>query len=397
MRYTVKSVRDEQFVSLSLTAGSETEAVALASAQGFEVVSVKRAFELPMPWRLGGLGSRFPLLQWLQQLTTLLDAGLNVLEAIDTLARREAQPAAKGAMDVIAEGLRRGERLSAGLERRPDVFPAMLIASVRAAEQNGTLREALVRYAEYRRQIELMRSRVISAAIYPCLVLLVGAAVVLFLLGFVVPRFSRIYESVSAPLPWLTIVLMEFGRSVDQYFTVWAGAFVVLLVAAIVLLSREQTRERLLTAVLRWKPIGRSVKEMTLAAFYRTLGMLARAGVPIVAALKLAREVLAPGDRGNADAAAEFVRQGGALSAALEKYDLSSDVAQRMLAVAERSGQLSAMFEKVAQFHEEELARSVEWFSRLFEPLLMAAVGIVIGTIVVLMYVPIFELAGAIQ
>ncbi len=134
-----------------------------------------------------------------------------------------------------------------------------------------------------------------------------------------------------------------------------------------------------------------------LARFYRTVGMLLRGGTPIVPALEMVAGLLHPQVRTRLAAAIQRVRQGESLSQAMEAHGLVTPVATRMLRTGEKGGNLAQMMESIAAFHDEELGRWVDWFTRLFEPLLMAAIGVVIGLIVVLMYLPIFELAGSLQ
>jgi general secretion pathway protein F len=143
--------------------------------------------------------------------------------------------------------------------------------------------------------------------------------------------------------------------------------------------------------------VGERMRLYQLARFYRTLGMLLTAGMPAVVALDMASGLLTPALRDNLRQAAQWVREGRSMSEAMEEHHLTTPVALRMLRVGERTGNMGAMMERIASFYDEEMARWVDWFTRLFEPILMALIGVVIGGIVVLMYMPIFELAGSIQ
>jgi general secretion pathway protein F len=143
--------------------------------------------------------------------------------------------------------------------------------------------------------------------------------------------------------------------------------------------------------------IGERMRIYQLARFYRTLGMLLAGGIAIVQAIKMVSEMLPPALREDLAGAAGKISEGRSISYAMEVHRLTTPVALRMLRVGERTGQMGEMMERIAAFHDEEMARWVEWFTRLFEPLLMAVIGVVIGLIVVLMYLPIFELAGSLQ
>ena len=156
-------------------------------------------------------------------------------------------------------------------------------------------------------------------------------------------------------------------------------------------------RKRIGDSLWRLPSIGERLKVYQLARFYRTIGMLLRGGMPLPRALDMGAELLHPLLRDRLAAANQAISEGRGVSASLEAQGLVTPVALRMLAVGEKSGNMGEMLEQVAAFHDEELARWVDWFTRLFEPILMAIIGLVIGVIVVLMYMPIFELAGNIQ
>ena len=173
------------------------------------------------------------------------------------------------------------------------------------------------------------------------------------------------------------------------------------MAAAIVAFGRVLTLSAVRSWIVAqlWKipALGERMRLYQLARFYRTLGMLLRGGTPVVTALDMAAGLLSPALRGSLAAAALAIREGRSISEAMSMHNLTTPVALRMLRVGERSGRMDEMMERVAAFCDDEISRWVDWFTRLFEPLLMAFIGIVIGVIVVLMYLPVFELAGSIQ
>jgi general secretion pathway protein F len=172
------------------------------------------------------------------------------------------------------------------------------------------------------------------------------------------------------------------------------GVLVALIVLAIHFARRDSVRRALGEALWRLPSVGDRLKAYQLARFYRTIGMLLRGGMPLPRALDMGAELLHPLLRDRLVVANASIREGRGVSASLEAQGLVTPVALRMLAVGEKSGNMGDMLEQVAAFHDEELARWVDWFTRLFEPILMAIIGLVIGAIVILMYMPIFELAG---
>ena len=395
MRFELKAITSDGRVEwLDFQAPDRASAVEQLEERGYTVLSV-RAKALVAPWR--GAAQRFPVVLFSQELRVLLAAGLPLVEAIETLAQKERRAEFRDVLARIAAVLREGRPLSNALEEFPHAFSALYVATVRAAERTSDLAPALGRYIAYAQQIEAIRRRVVNASVYPLLLMAVGGAVALFLLFYVVPRFGRIYEERGADLPFFSRVLLTWGQTVDQH-----GGLVLVVLGAIVggviyAWRSANVRARLGNAFWRMPAIGERLKIYQLARFYRTIGMLLRGGMPLVAALEMGAELLHPVLRERLAAASRAISEGRAVSQSMEAAGLTTPVALRLLAVAEKGGNMGEMMEQVALFHDEELSRWVDWFTRLFEPLLMAAIGLVIGVIVILMYMPIFELAGGIQ
>jgi general secretion pathway protein F len=236
---------------------------------------------------------------------------------------------------------------------------------------------------------------VVSAAVYPAVLLGVGGLVVLFLLGYVVPRFAGVYDEVGRELPVLSRLLIDWGRLINANGAVLA----ILLVAAVVAIALAWGRLKALLGRLarRVPALGERLRVYHLARFYRTVGMLLRGGTPLVTAFGMVSGIMPEAMRVQLADATQRVREGGSLSSAMEATGLTTPVAARLLRVGEKSGEMAEMMDRVAVFHDEELARWIDLVTKLFEPLLMAVIGLVIGVIVVLMYLPIFELAGSLQ
>jgi general secretion pathway protein F len=266
---------------------------------------------------------------------------------------------------------------------------------VRASEKTSDLAPSLARYVAYASQLEAIRKRVINASVYPALLIAVGGVVSLFLLLYVVPRFAHIYEERSADLPLVSKVLLAWGQAVHANGLLMVAILAGLLVLAVYAFKAYRTQ--IGNAMWSIPAIGERLKVYQLARFYRTIGMLLRGGMPLVAALEMGAELLHPVLRERLASARRAISEGRNVSQSLEAAGLTTPVALRMLAVGERGGNMGEMLEQIAAFHDEELARWVDWFTRLFEPILMALIGLVIGAIVILMYMPIFELAGGIQ
>ena len=394
MRYSLKALRaPDQILFLEIDAADEVGARAQAAQQGYVVLTVKAAGSA-LAWRLI---KKFPLPLFSQEMLALMSAGLSLVEALEAITEKEASPENRKVLEGLLSRLRQGLTFSAALEVFPDQFPPLYVAMVRASERTGDMAQALSRYIAYREQSDKVRNKIISAAIYPAVIVFVGGLVALLLLFYVVPRFSRIYDDIRGEIPFLSRLMLEWGKLVENHWPVVLAGGVGLLSAVIFLVVRPAGRDWLTRTVLRIPALHERARVYQLARLYRTLGMLLRGGIPVLQAIEMSGGLIGAELRGRLQAASDRIREGMLMSRAMEEHGLTTPVALRLLRVGERTGHMGDMLEHIAAFHDEEMERWVDWFTRLFEPALMTLIGIVIGGIVILMYMPIFELAGSIQ
>ena len=293
--------------------------------------------------------------------------------------------------------LHRGEPFSQAVAGFAQHFSPLYVATIKASERTGNVREALTRYIAYQEELERVRKKIVSASIYPAILTVVGALVIGFLMFYVVPRFASVYEDMAGELPFFSQLLLAFGSMVRNNAAAIAVAAVSLLGFSAWGISRPALRAWLNARLWQIPAIGSRMKVYQLARLYRTAGMLLKAGIPALKALEMVHELLAAHLRPQLAQARALIEQGKPMSAALGAAALATPVAARMMAVGERSGDMGQMFMQIARFHDDEVARFIDWFTRAFEPVLMAVLGGAIGLVVVLMYMPIFELAGSIQ
>ncbi len=395
MRYQLKAVGKNAVVSLVIEASGPTEARQQAEEQGLRVLSLRSLQRMPsLSLRRG---ETFALVLFSQELTTLLNAGLPLIDALESLAEKESAPQARKTLDGLVRLLYEGKSFSQALAQHPQIFPPLYVALVQSSEKTGAVGEALGRYVSYRQRMDEVRQKIISASIYPMLLLIVGGGVVLFLMGYVVPRFSLVFEGLGSNLPWLSQVLMQAGLFLHAHQVELFGSMFASLVTLAVFVRQPSFRRLLNRLIERVPAVHQRLFMYELARFYRSLGILLQGGIPILTAMGMVRGLLNPGSRTRLDQAAERIREGHALSSSLEENKLSTPVSLRLLRAGEQSGNLGQMMERTADFYDEEMSRWLEWFVRLFEPLLMTFIGLLIGVIVILMYIPIFELASSIR
>jgi general secretion pathway protein F len=382
--YEVKALRaDRQIIALDYAALDEGQAIMQARRDGFEVLMVRARpwqFRLARPFR-------FPLVLFSQELRTLINAGLPLLDALKTLAEKERSREIKNVLDKLAVTVSEGNSFSR----------ALYVATVSASERTGDLGPALQRYVSYQQQLDEIKKKVVNALIYPSLLFVVGGLVSLFLLTYVVPKFAHIYEDRGTSLSWSSQLMVQWGNLLEG-----RGMMVLLIIATVIggtvyLLRTQAVKRALLKRIRRIPALGERLRIYQLTRFYRTASMLLRSGIPLVAAFEMSAGMLHADLRPKLDAALQTIREGRTISHTLEAQGLTTPVAVRMLSVGEQGGNMGEMMEQAAAFHDEEIARWVEWFSRMFEPLLMAVIGVVIGGIVVAMYLPIFELVGEVH
>lgn len=370
-------------------AGSVARALGLPAASLLAIEPVKTA-------PLAARGGRFPRRQFAQQLAVLLRAGIPLLEALQTLRAQDNPPPVNAALGGIIERVQLGESFSAALRSQPQAFDALFVAVVEASERSGQIEQALFEQASYLAWVEQLRGKLVAAAIYPVMLIVAGTAVVLFLLVFVVPRFAGLLEGVGGELPLASRALIAVGAFSGAHPTA-----LLLITAALVAVPvwawTQGLREALLAQLWHLPLIGPRLHLLSLAQLYRCLAMLLLAGVPVVPALSNARGVAAPHLRAALDRATEAVRVGERLSSSLQREGLTTPVSLRMLIVGEHSGELGAMLAQAAGFYDEELSRLSDLVTRLVNPALMLVMGLVIGTVVVLMYLPIFQLVDQVQ
>ncbi|MFW5425877.1 MAG: type II secretion system F family protein [Methylophagaceae bacterium] len=375
---------------IHMEASTDSDARRLAEQQGFTVLRIQSKGLIRRK-------SKFPLLFFCQELCVLLEAGLTLTEALETLLEKEANSDNRAILSSLLSSLRNGRQFSDALSAIPETFPGLFVASIKACETTGNLSEGLQRYSQYLEQIDILKKRIISASIYPALVLVFGGLVLLFLLGYVVPRFSQIYESRTMDLSFASEMLLTIGQTVENHGLLLLLILVFLVVVVTASLMQANVRAKITNLLTHIPQIGERLRIYHLSRFYRTFSMLLRSGIPVVSALGMVNNLLGDTLERNVTSVKHLISEGQSFTQAMSSCNLTTPVASQLFRVGEKSGKLDEMMERAANFHEDEMARWVDAFTKIFEPALMAAIGLLIGLIVLLMYLPIFELASGIQ
>jgi len=337
------------------------------------------------------------LVQFTQQLATLLGAGQPLDRALSILMETPEDQRSQRVIADIRDSVRGGTPLSQALERQHGLFSRLYVNMVRAGEAGGSLHETLQRLADYLERSQELKGRVINALIYPAILLVVVGLALLFLLGYVVPQFSLMYQSLDVTLPWFTRMVLEVGLLVRQ------GWLVFIVVPALFLLWVERKRRDPVfrlgfdTWLLKRPMIGGLVAKLESARLARTLGTLLRNGVPLLAGLGIARNVL--GNRAlvaDVSEAAEAVKNGAGLASSLGRNGRFPRLALQMIQVGEESGTLESMLLKTADTFEQESARAIDRMLAALVPVITLLLASVVGVVIIAVLVPLYDLTNAI-
>jgi general secretion pathway protein F len=328
-----------------------------------------------------------------RQFATLLRAGLTIEECLDVLIEQSESPRSRAVMAGVRGKVLEGQSVARGLSAFPQSFPAIYRAMVDAGEQSGHLPEVLERLADYGENRQALQQKVLLAFIYPALVTVVAIGVVTLLLIYVVPQVTRVFANTGQTLPWMTrtmIAASDFMRATGWF---WAAGLIGGGIAARLALRSEAIRRQWHARLLRLPLAGRLVRSLNAARFADTLGILTASGVPLLAALQSAQQVVT--NLPMRDAIAETVRQvreGGSLSRSLGKTKLFPPLVVHLIASGEASGKLDSMLTRAAEAQSRELENWVKTLTALLEPALILGMGLVVLFIVVAILLPIFEM-----
>jgi type IV pilus assembly protein PilC len=331
-----------------------------------------------------------------QEMATLLRAGLPLVQSLDILRRRVQNPTLKAVLDDVYDRVRSGSALSDAFEAQGGMFTGIYHASLMAGEKSGSLETVLRRYVAHMKVLSSVRSRLVSALIYPMVLLSLSAVVVALIVFKVVPEFAAFYAGFgSAELPASTQMIVAFSTGIVDYVWLWLAAALVIFIGGGVWVRQPGQRRRLDSVMLRLPWFGPLSRKFSTAQVARTISTLLAGGIPLVNALDIASKSV--GNRAVAsdlDIVAKEVREGASLHESLTRRGTFPDVAVEMVEVGESTGALAEMLNSIADFYDEENDTSLTRFSNLVQPLLLVVMGIVIAGLLLSLYMPLFQLSS---
>jgi general secretion pathway protein F len=382
---TASSVREE-------TREAENRAALDEQLRGCVVLAVRRT-----GFQFRARDRSLDVAWWCRELRTLLGAGMTVVEAMETLNAQSTGAARVRVHALLVDRLRQGQALSAAMQAA-NVFPAVLIAGIKASERTSALVEALDEYLRYHDMIDRLRKQVVSAAIYPAVVVSLGGLISLFLLLYVIPRFSLMYADHQAAQSGATRLLIGLSSLLNSQASLVLACLAALGVGILAAWKAGLVARATNGLAARIGPLQRQLDQFRLAKLYHALALMFRGGYTLDDALRHC-DALDLGLRVQQGvlAAHEALTRGQGVSVALAGAGLADPVSTRLLAVGERSGNFDVVLQTIAERHAAQFGTFIERATRIVEPLLLLLVALVVGGIVVMMYMPIFDIASGLR
>jgi type IV pilus assembly protein PilC len=330
-----------------------------------------------------------------QQFLTLIKAGLPILGSLELLARRQKLPHFRAQLEDVAARVKTGESISQAFEAQGG-FPIVYTTTLLAGERSGNLEEVLQRFLDFQRVSLTFRKKLKASLIYPALLVVMVIGLFIFLITFVVPRFAQLYDQLGTKLPALTIFLLDLGQEAQHY-----GLYVAVVAAFVGFLLYRWTKTdagaNLIDRIRIALPVIGSVwLKYQVGLFSRTLSTLLTGGLPLVPSLETAARSIDSRQIASAVyTSVETVREGKGLSASLEATKVFPELAIEMIEVGESTGALPQMLNSVAEFFEEDVQTNLTAAMSLIEPAILILMGLVVTTILIALYLPIFSLSAA--
>jgi type IV pilus assembly protein PilC len=341
---------------------------------------------------IGGVGAK-ELTTFTRQFSTLQDAGLPVLRSLRILEHQLKPGVLKNALIDVVDDVESGTSLFEAFSKHPKCFDRLYVNMVKAGEAGGALEAILKRLAEFKEKAQALKRKIIGAMIYPTVVITVAVLILMFIMIAIIPKFKKIFEDFGMKLPWLTEMLIDIS---DWFCNYWYavplfpfGGWVL-----IKLIRMNRNGAYALDRFMLWIPvIGKLIEKTIVARTTRTLGTLVSSGVPILEALAIVRETCTNLVFEECfKRVYESIREGDTIAQPLRESRLVDDMVVNMIEVGEETGDLDTMLYKIADFYDEEVDTLVKGLIDLLEPVMIVILGVMIGTIVIALFMPLIEL-----
>lgn len=328
-----------------------------------------------------------------QEFSALLKAGLPVLTSLDLLLSRRREGLFARLLEQIRNEVRSGSALSEAFRNQGEAFPAMYCATLAAGERSGELVQVIQRYLFYTKTVQAIRKKVISAMIYPIILLVLAAGLLGLLMVVIVPKFSTLFAGAGGKLPFLTVAVMSVSKIFQTAWPVIVAALLLAPVALRIAQSKPHWRLSMARLRLRLPVLGANTRRYNIGQMCRTLATLVSGGIPVVTALDVVAEAMSSEVyKVELRQVKGKVLEGQSLWQSMERTSMMTPLALEMIEVGESTGALADMLDQVGEFYDEELSTSVERLVALLEPMLLLVMAVVIAIVVLSVYMPLFSM-----
>lgn len=331
-----------------------------------------------------------------RQFSTMIDAGVSLVKCLDVLSQQTEDEKLRGILREVRQSVEDGSTLANAFNKHKQVFGELFINLVHAGEVGGVLDEVMQRLAFFFESEQKIRSKVKSAMTYPAVILFIAVAVVIFLVAFVLPTFVTMFEGMDVTLPAPTRMLLWISASLRSYWYLFIVGAIIFVVSFSRFISTPTGKNLLDRFILKLPVFGMLIRKIAISRFSRTLSTLLSSGVPVLQALDVVAR--AAGNNVVAEAilkARASIREGESIATPLGETEIFPPMVTQMISVGEETGNLDTMLGKIADFYDLEIETTVGALTSLLEPLLMVAMGFIVGFIVISMFLPLFNLVGA--
>lgn len=335
--------------------------------------------------------------EFCSQLAVLLRSKVSLHRSLEVLERQTRTTSMKQVIERLTKEIQKGNSFSRALSLQPDAFDSLFVVTAEVGQESGRLAEVLSDLARHLEAMQALKRKFTQALTYPMLVLTVALFSVLFLLVFIVPTFAEMFQSFQLELPVSTQFVLGLSKIIVQYGEYAALVAIIVVIFVRGILFKGTTKHSIESFALRLPFLGDLLLKNMIARFCRTLGTLLRAQVSLVDALVVAQRIISNKElKGEIERILQRVKQGSAVADPVFASRMFPPMVAQMIAVGEESSELDTMFLQVAEFYEKELNAKVEMLSSVIEPIIILFLGLVVATILISMYLPMFDLMNAI-
>lgn len=343
----------------------------------------------------GGKVKGKSLMIFTRQLATLIDSGLPLLRGLNVLGNQEPNPNLRSVVNHLADSVQTGSTFSESLGQHPRIFNKLYVNMVKAGELGGVLELVLNRLAEYQEKAQKLKNKIVSAMVYPVIVIFIAIGIMVFLLTYIVPKFTAIFKEMlgDTEMPAMTRFVMGISDFVkDNWYILLGGTFLV--VVGYKAMASTKTGRRIVDRIKLKLPLfGPVLLKSSIARFTRTLGTLVTSGVPILQALNITRDTAGNVVVSDAIGAVhDAVKEGDSMVAPLDSSKVFPPMVISMVEVGEETGQLPEMLLKIADVYDDEVDNSVSALTSLLEPIMICVLAVIVAVIVLALFQPLITI-----